>query len=216
MDEPSDAQLLAGCANRDQEAATALVERVHPLLVRIARAHHPRELQVEDLVQDIVLKMFQRLPSYQARAGIAFSHWLSRLAVNTCLDAIRSQDRRSRRERLPADQQRFLEALVDDRAQPAEEAFAARELVQRLLASLPPRDALLLTLLDLEGRSIAEVALTTGWNRTLIKVRAFRARGRLRALASSLADGGRRSAAGTPTTTTSPPAAAAGARDVEL
>jgi RNA polymerase sigma factor (sigma-70 family) len=215
MDEPLDAQLLERCSRGDQEAATLLVERVHPLVLRIVRAHHSRELSVEDLVQDVVLKMFQRLPSYQVRPGIDFSHWLSRLAVNTCLDALRAQERRNRRERVSPGQQRLLEALVEDRAQGAEEAFAARELVERLLGSLPPRDALLLTLLDLEGRSLPEVALTTGWNRTLIKVRAFRARRRLRALAWELAGETRRDGASAPLASAQPPSVT-GARDVEL
>ena len=58
--------------------------------------------------------------------------------------------------------------------------LAAREIVEKLLAQLAPADRLLLTLLHLEGRSVAEVRQITGWNVPVIKVRAFRARRKLR------------------------------------
>jgi RNA polymerase sigma-70 factor (ECF subfamily) len=64
--------------------------------------------------------------------------------------------------------------------------LAAAELVDRLLESLPARDALLLRLLDMEARSVAEVQQMTGWNQVLIKVRAFRARRRLRRILATL------------------------------
>jgi RNA polymerase sigma-70 factor (ECF subfamily) len=60
------------------------------------------------------------------------------------------------------------------------DAFAARELVERLLSLLSVEDRLILTLLDLEQRSVAEIAGLTGWNASRIKVRAFRARRKLR------------------------------------
>jgi RNA polymerase sigma-70 factor (ECF subfamily) len=58
--------------------------------------------------------------------------------------------------------------------------LAAREIVEKLLAQLAPADRLVLTLLHLEGRSVAEVRQITGWNVPVIKVRAFRARRKLR------------------------------------
>ena len=58
--------------------------------------------------------------------------------------------------------------------------LAAREIVEKLLAQLAPTDRLVLTLLHLEGRSVEEVRELTGWNAPVIKVRAFRARRKLR------------------------------------
>ena len=60
------------------------------------------------------------------------------------------------------------------------QAMAAREIVEKILGSIDPADRLLLTLLYLEGRSIEEVKQLTGWNSTLIRVRAFRARHKLK------------------------------------
>jgi len=183
MDEPSDLELLARIAHGDQAAAQLLVERVQPLVVRIARAHHSRQLPVDDLVHEVLSTMFARLSAYTPRPGIPFAHWLSRLAVHACLDRLRAERRHAVVQPLDEPQRRWLEVLVVDGARPVDEAFAARELVHALLAELPPRDRLLLTLLDLEGRSLSEVAAMTGWSQLVIKVRAFRARRRLRTIA---------------------------------
>jgi DNA-directed RNA polymerase specialized sigma24 family protein len=59
--------------------------------------------------------------------------------------------------------------------------IASRDLVEKLLAQLKPKDRLIINLINLEGRTIEEVREITGWNQAVIKVRAFRARARLRA-----------------------------------
>jgi RNA polymerase sigma-70 factor (ECF subfamily) len=64
--------------------------------------------------------------------------------------------------------------------------LGARAAVEALLSELPPDDRLLLTLLSIEERSLEEVAALTGRNRTVLKVRAFRARRRLQDAARRL------------------------------
>jgi RNA polymerase sigma-70 factor (ECF subfamily) len=131
------------------------------------------------------LKLFSRLDRYEPRDGIPFEHWLSRLAVRTCLDALRTERRRPQPADPPLSQAagEWLETLrQDDASPPIDDVLAARELVDALLARLSPKDRLVLTLLDMEERSVAEVSAITGWSRTLVKVRAFRARQRLRAV----------------------------------
>jgi len=76
---------------RDQAAARELVEHLHPLVIRIVRSHLPRRVAEEDLVQDIFLKMFTRLEQYQG--AVPFPHWVSRIAVTTCIDQLRAQKR---------------------------------------------------------------------------------------------------------------------------
>jgi RNA polymerase sigma-70 factor (ECF subfamily) len=68
----------------------------------------------------------------------------------------------------------------------ANDAMAAHELVHKLLAQLKPDDQLVIRLLDLEQKTIAEIADLTGWNQSLIKVRAFRARRKLQKLFQEL------------------------------
>ena len=77
---------------RDQAAARELVEHLYPLVIRIVRSHLPRRVAEEDLAQEIFLKMFTRLDQY--KGAVAFSHWVSRIAVTTCIDQLRAQKRR--------------------------------------------------------------------------------------------------------------------------
>src|SRR3954471_6576021 len=95
---PPDVLDVPACLERvrqqDESAARALVEHLYPLVIKIARAHRPRRMAEEDLAQDIFLKMFTRLDQYEGREGVPFEHWLARLAVTTCLDALRAEQRR--------------------------------------------------------------------------------------------------------------------------
>ncbi len=182
---------MAGCLARvrecDETAARALVMELRPLVLKIVRAHLPRRSDEDDLAQEIFLKMFSRLDQY--RGPLPFAHWVSRIAVTTCLDALRSERRRP--ELRWADLSEAQAAVVETLhgAAPSESPRTtpgASELVENLLATLSPRDRLLITLLDLEGRSVAEVSAQTGWNRTVVKVRAFRARRFLRRTLAAL------------------------------
>jgi RNA polymerase sigma factor (sigma-70 family) len=172
---------------RDQAACRQLVTELYPQVIRIVRSHLPRRVAEEDLAQDIFLKMFTRLDQYQG--NVPFPHWVSRIAVTTCIDQLRSQKRRPefRWADLPEDQAEVLENITSDtRANTPGDALAARELVDRLLAQLKPDDQLVIRLLDLEQKSLAEISAQTGWNQTLIKVRAFRARRKLQKLFEEL------------------------------
>lgn len=173
----------------DQEAARLLIEQLHPQVIRIVRSHLPRRMAEEDLAQEIFVKLFDRLPQYVERPGIPFEHWLSRLAVRTCLDALRAERRRPewRHADLSEDELTWLEHLVSDNTDPpAASAIGARDLVHKLLGDLSPADRLVITLLDLEQKSVKEISTLTGWSVALVKVRAFRARRKLRRLAAVL------------------------------
>ena len=76
--------------------------------------------------------------------------------------------------------------LSDERDVLPGDALAARELVYKLLDQLKPEDRLVLQLLDLDQKTIAEISAQTGWNQTLVKVRAFRARRKLQKLFQEL------------------------------
>ena len=183
------ARCLEEVAQGSQDASRTLVEQLYPLVVRIVRSHLPIRTAEEDLMQDIFVKLFSRLDHYQARAGTPFEHWVSRLAVHTCLDALRAERRRPelRWSDLSEDQAAWLEfMLVDESAAPETAPGSARELVDRLLSQLPPDDRLVIRLLDLEQKSVKEIGQLTGWSIPWVKVRAFRARRKLRKLAESL------------------------------
>ena len=188
MAEDADADLLARWRAGEDGAGQRLCERHRDLVARIVRAHRPRSCSPDDLAQEVFLTMFARSERYEARDGVPFAHWLSRLAVNVCRDVLGGESRRSG-EPLSAEATEALDWLNASAEHARHDAATARELVERLLAMLPPADRLVLTLLDVEDRSVAEVAALTGWSRSLVKVRAFRARRRLRAAAGRLRGG---------------------------
>jgi RNA polymerase sigma factor (sigma-70 family) len=182
---------LAGCLDRvrrnDQAAARELVGHLYPLVIRIVRSHLPRRVAEEDLAQEVFLKMFTRLSQYQG--AVPFPHWVSRIAVTTCIDHLRAQKRRPefRWADLSENEAEVLEAVTADESGAApDDALAARELVNRLLGQLKPEDQMVIRLLDLEQKTIAEISALTGWNASLVKVRAFRARRKLQKLFAEL------------------------------
>lgn len=183
---------LNACLDRvrqdDQEACRLLIEELYPQVIRIVRSHLPRRAAEEDLAQEIFVKLFARLPLYQARSGVPFEHWVSRLAVRTCLDALRAERRRPelRWADLGEDEAAWLEHMVGAEAAPPDASpHGAREILERLLGQLPAPDRLVITLLDLDQKSVKDISALTGWSTVVVKVRAFRARQKLRRLAAA-------------------------------
>jgi len=175
---------LAGCIDRvrkrDQVAARELVEHLHPFVIRIVRAHLPRRVPEEDLAQEVFLKMFTRIEQYQG--NVPFTHWVSRIAVTTCIDHLRAQKRRPefRWADLSERETDVLDSVLTNENDVApDDALAAKEIVHKLLDMLKPEDRMVIQYLDLEQKTIAEISAITGWNPTLVKVRAFRARRKL-------------------------------------
>ncbi len=182
---------LVGCLARvrasDQAAARALVDHLYPLVIRIIRTRRPRRVAEEDIAQDIFLKMFTRLEQYQG--NVPFTHWVSRIAVTTCIDHLRAQQRRPefRWADLSENEAQVLDnVLTNERDVDAGDALAASELVEKLLSQLKPEDRTVIQMLDLEQKSLSEISQLIGWNTTLIKVRAFRARRKLQKLFEEL------------------------------
>jgi RNA polymerase sigma factor (sigma-70 family) len=181
------AECLERVRRRDQDAARQLVDHLYPLVIRIVRSHLPRRVAEEDLAQEIFMKMFTRLEQFQG--AVPFSHWVSRIAVTTCIDHLRAQKRRPefRWADLSESEVQVLETMTADASEPApDRALAARELVQRLLGQLKPDDRMVIQMLDLDQKSIAEISGLTGWNQSLVKVRAFRARRKLQKFFAAL------------------------------
>lgn len=177
---------LAGVRRGDSRTAEALVRHCKPMVSRLVAAHRPRSVPPEDLVQEVFLALFARLDRYHPRDGVPFEHWLARVTVNVCRDALRAERRRPASVSLPAETAAWLSSLLADPAPRVDDALAARAAVEALLAELPAEDRLLLTLLSLEERSLEEVSALTGRSRTVLKVRAFRARRRLQDAARRL------------------------------
>ena len=128
----------------------------------------------EELVQDVFVEAFFSLNSYRGKAP--FEHWLQTIATRI---GYRFWKSRRSSVRLTDEQ---LGSLVSRDANQEQSSEEAGELVHYLLEQLSDADRLVLTLISLEGCSIAEAARLTGWNQTLVKVRAYRARLKLEAI----------------------------------
>jgi len=130
----------------------------------------------------IFIRIFQNLDQYHGK--VPLQHWISRIAVNTCRNELRAEKRRPEWRLADFDGRTAaaIEQLAESENDPAtpDDARLAREILTKLLEQLAPDDRLLVTLLHLEERSAEEIHALTGWSRTAIKVRAFRARARMK------------------------------------
>lgn len=187
MDDSDAGALVQSALAHDDAAAHELVRQLFPLVAKIVRAHRPRRTAEEDLCQMIFIKMFQNLPGFSGK--VPLKHWVSRIAVNTCLNQIESE--RVRPELRQADLSEEQAAVIESMAASPDELgpdekFASRQLVEHLLQSLKPAERLVIDLMYLQSRSVDEIRKLTGWSGTLVKVRAFRARNKMRAQLENL------------------------------
>src|SRR5919106_4213589 len=90
MDDSDASALVAAALQHDDEAARELVRRLYPLVAKIVRSHRPRRTDEEDLCQMIFIKMFQKLTQFSGK--VPLEHWVSRIAVNTCLNQIEREN----------------------------------------------------------------------------------------------------------------------------
>jgi RNA polymerase sigma-70 factor (ECF subfamily) len=181
MDDSDASVLVAAALQHDDDAARALVRQLYPLVAKIVRGHRPRRTDEEDLCQMIFIKVFQKLSQFSGK--VPLEHWVSRIAVNTCLNQIESEKVRPelRHADLSDEERAVMEALAvsSDELAP-DQRFASRQLVEHLLTALKPVERLAIDLLYLQGRSVEEIRKLTGWSAALVKVRAFRARKKMK------------------------------------
>jgi RNA polymerase sigma factor (sigma-70 family) len=171
------ADLLARVRGGDEGAWQVFVERLFPLVARIVRAYAPRQLGHEDWCQEVFLRLWDRLEQY--RAGAPLEHWVAKLSVRVCLDQLRRLPPRRPLQwsELSAEEAAVLhDSLTSREATSVEAQIAARELTNKLLASLPAEESVLLRMLEMEDRSVVEIAEVFGWSTGQVKTRAHRAR----------------------------------------
>jgi RNA polymerase sigma-70 factor (ECF subfamily) len=178
--ERADAELIAAVLKGDTPSFEPLVVKYSPRIFATARRYARRECEVEDIVQEVWSKAFQKLSSF--RGDAPFEHWLMRLAVRTCYDFLREHQRNRETSftELSEPENDWLDRFVAAPESASDEAAAARQLIERVLAMLSPQARLVITLLEIEDRPVKEIAELTGWSVPLVKVRAFRARAEMR------------------------------------
>jgi RNA polymerase sigma-70 factor (ECF subfamily) len=168
-----DVRLVRRIRDGDQAAFEELVRRTWPRVAHIAGRFFREADAIDEIAQEVFVKAFVALGSWEAR--VPLQHWLSRIAVNACYDELR----RRKRTAAPASREPAPEPAGDPRLWEREET---RIWAAEVLARLPAAERLVLTLTVLEDLSVAEVAELTGWSKVNVKVRAFRARRKLKQL----------------------------------
>jgi RNA polymerase sigma-70 factor (ECF subfamily) len=175
----------------DESAFAEIVRRYSPRVFSVASRFFRQRSVVEEAAQEVFLKAYTQLGSFEGRGSL--EGWLTRIATNTCLNMVRSSKRRPEMtvSDLTDDEQSWMDQQsAGDRGKQAsvENSLVAADLADRLLAVLPPEDQQALLMIDGEDASIKEVAEATGWSESKVKVRAFRARKKLREAMEKLLD----------------------------
>src|ERR1700682_509560 len=125
-------ELVAAALRHDDDAERALVRALYPLVAKLVRAHRPARSAEEDLCQMIFIKIMQKLSQFSGKSPL--EHWVSRIAINTCINQIQAE--KVRPELPHADLREDEVVVVQNLAATSEElgpdrSFAARDLVER-------------------------------------------------------------------------------------
>ena len=175
-----DDELLARIRTGATESFAELVRRHQHQVYAILHRYESDPQRLEELAQDAFLKAWRSLDQFQIGRA-PFQHWLSRLTVRVALDHLRQRRRRRRVEISLADlPPGFLDWRSEEGGPSAFEARQAAELLDRIMQVLSPAERVVITLRDIEGHSVKEICQLTGSSGVAVRVRALRARAKLR------------------------------------
>jgi RNA polymerase sigma-70 factor (ECF subfamily) len=164
---------LAAVREGDGDAYARIIRRHQSAIARQMMRFARDRQALEALVHDCFVEAYLSLRTYRADAPL--KHWLARIATRVGFAHWKTE----RRDRVRLSK---LESSPRSDGPAHRSSTDAKELANYLLDQLSPRDRLAITLLHLEGRSVAEAALLAGWSQTMLKVQAYRARKKLRSL----------------------------------
>jgi RNA polymerase sigma-70 factor, ECF subfamily len=190
--ENSDAAVIREVLAGNVDAFELLVKRYQGYISGIVTKHVPGD-RIQEVAHETFVRAYQSLETFQARKP--FKHWLSRIAIRCCYDFWREhyRNRETPISSMPREAQYWIEGLltdrsVDSRPQDPEALHVLRWAMDRLSAE----DRMVLTLVHLEEHTIAEAAGLLRWSVPKVKIRAYRARKRLRKAFSHAITGGQR------------------------
>ena len=169
----NDLQDIQACLNGNQDAYANLVRRYEQRVRRLMWRFTRDPSQCDELTQDVFVEAYLSLASYKANGP--FLNWLWTLATRT---GYRFWKLQAKHKTVSLDDYDPPEQL-SDKPDPRQ----AAELLSALLAKLKPPERLILTLHYLEQCSMKDIASRTGWNIAMVKMRAFRARKKLKKIA---------------------------------
>jgi RNA polymerase sigma-70 factor (ECF subfamily) len=171
-----DEQLVEATLAGDDGAFAELASRHKGRVFGVAARFAGNAAELEDICQDVFIQAYFKLRQY--RRDSPFGHWVLRITTHKCYDYLRK--RRRSGNLLSADA--LFESGYEPSAPETPDPHPDLERLHAALAQLSPKERLVITLLELEERSVQEIAGLTGWSEGNVKVRAFRARAALREL----------------------------------
>ncbi|HEX2643185.1 MAG TPA: sigma-70 family RNA polymerase sigma factor [Thermoanaerobaculia bacterium] len=192
MDARTDAELVASALRGAQEAFREIVVRFErPLYSLISRMVHD-PLQAEDLAQEVFVKAFRRLDTYDPERK--FSSWLFKIAHNTTIDHLRKGVPETVPLQVEKDEGPDLSAVLsDDSMEDPAAAVERRQMARALektIAALRPEYREVVVLFYVEGASYPEICEVTGLPSGTVKTYLHRARKELAQAMSALGWGG--------------------------
>ena len=160
--------------NGDDDAYERLVRRYEARVTRLMWRFSRDSAVCEELVQEVFVEAYFSLKSYRGQGPLL--HWLGKFGTRVGYRFWKS--RKKQRRHVPLQDCDEIEAKGDS-IDPSE----AARILHALLARLPNADRLVLTLMYFKECTTEEIARRIGWNRAMVKMRAYRARKRIKAIA---------------------------------
>lgn len=188
----TDAELVARALEGDSAAFAGIIERYQRLVFNIVYHYLGRREPVEDMAQEVFLKVYRSLGRYDP--GRPLRHWIGKIAANQCLDELRK--RKTRRTEVMSDLSeeeqgriwRFYEMSGQGREMAEEQAEQCFELLQRAMAGLGEKDRMAFVLRELDDMAYSDVAAMLGSSEVAARIRVSRARKAIRARLGRMLD----------------------------
>ena len=179
---PSDVELVARVRAGDESAFEELFNHHKRRVSLIASRFFRQREQIEEIVQESFTKAYFALKDFYNQQETSFASWIARIAFNSCYDELRRMKRRpeSAISNVSEEEAEWLKEQAHAGGADIESVTIARDLAGKLLSRLSPEDRMVLVMLDVEGLSVSEIAESTRWSISKVKVRAHRARASLR------------------------------------
>ena len=171
-----DQQLVASTLSGDDDAFAELTRRHKGRVFSVAARFARDASEIDDICQEVFVQAYFKLRQF--RGDSPFEHWLMRITTYKCYDFLRKRKRNDS----PISTDALLESGFEPAATEPDEPHPDLERLHAALAELSPKERLVITLLELEERTLQQISELTGWSVANVKVRAFRARTALRKL----------------------------------
>ena len=173
-----DNELMRRVGSGDKTAFKQLVQRNQRIVTGIIYRYTGNHHEVEDLAQDIFLKVYKAAPRYTPRAQ--FKTWLYKVVANHCFNYFRSQKRRSfitsYNQSFPEDDNPpFHHTAAQKQPENVLQQQELRTALTAALSALPDRQRMALILHRFEGLSYKDIATVLGCSLSAVESLLFRA-----------------------------------------